>query len=109
VLIHARHLAFASPLAWGVLTPLDPHVQVSELGLKGILPAEDQAYFCGADRPAVAPVPSSLPLVGPRLLQLSRERPFVTVHTCISLCILAFAPVGDVISMHIGSHLVITL
>ena len=32
VLTHARHLAFASPLAWGVLTPLDPHVQVLELG-----------------------------------------------------------------------------
>jgi len=36
VLISARHLAFASPLAGGVLTPLDPHVQVLELGLKGI-------------------------------------------------------------------------
>jgi len=32
VLSYARHLAFASPLAWGVLTPLDPHVQVLELG-----------------------------------------------------------------------------
>ena len=32
VLILARHLAFVSPLAWGVLTPLDPHVQVLELG-----------------------------------------------------------------------------
>ena len=39
--------------------------------------AEDQAYFCGADRSAVAPVPSLLPLVGSRLLQLPRERPFV--------------------------------
>jgi len=36
VLISARHLAFASPLARGVLTPLDPHVQVLELELKGI-------------------------------------------------------------------------
>ena len=43
----------------------------------GDLLAEDQAYFCGADRPAVAPVPSLLPLVGSRLLQLFRERPFV--------------------------------
>ena len=32
VLILACHLAFASQLAWGVLTPLDPHVQVLELG-----------------------------------------------------------------------------
>ena len=32
VLILARHLAFVSPLAWGVLTPLDSHVQVLELG-----------------------------------------------------------------------------
>ena len=32
VLTLARHLAFASPLAWGVLTPLDSHVQVLELG-----------------------------------------------------------------------------
>ena len=39
--------------------------------------AEDQAYFCGADRSTVVPVPSLLPLVGSRLLQLSRERPFV--------------------------------
>ena len=36
VLIFARHLAFASPLAWGVLTPLDPHVQVLELGACGL-------------------------------------------------------------------------
>jgi len=35
VLILARHLAFASPLAWGVLTPLDPHVQVLELEARG--------------------------------------------------------------------------
>ena len=36
VLIFSRHLAFASPLAGGVLTPLGPHVQVLELGPKGI-------------------------------------------------------------------------
>ena len=35
VLIFSRHLAFASSLARGVLTPLDPHVQVLELGAKG--------------------------------------------------------------------------
>ena len=33
VLIYAHHLAFASPLARGVLTPLDPHVQVLNLEL----------------------------------------------------------------------------
>jgi len=44
---------------------------------EGDLLAEDQVYFCGADRSAVAPVPSLLPLDGSRLLQLSRERPFV--------------------------------
>ena len=37
VLIFARHLAFASPPARGVLTPLDPHVQVLELGLGDFL------------------------------------------------------------------------
>jgi len=35
VLIYARHLEFASPLARGVLTPLDPHVQVLELRARG--------------------------------------------------------------------------
>jgi len=30
---------------------------------EGDLPAEDQAYFCGADRSVVAPVPSLLPLL----------------------------------------------
>ena len=35
LLAPARHLAFVSPLAWGVLTPLDPHVQVLELGACG--------------------------------------------------------------------------
>ena len=97
IIPYARHLAFVSPLAWGVLTPLDPHVQVSELGPKGIFPAEDQAYFCGADRPAVAPVTSSLPpcwLAAPPAISWA---PFCTAHTCIYLYILAFAPIGDVI------------
>ena len=105
VLTHARHLAFASPLAWGVLTPLDPHVQVSKLRRKGIFLAEDQAYFCGAVRSVVAPVPFFLPLVGSRLLQLFRERPFVL----FILCILAFAPISDVIFLKYLSPLVITL
>ena len=35
VLIYARHLEFVSPLARGVLTPLDPHVQVLELRARG--------------------------------------------------------------------------
>ena len=97
MLIHARHLAFASPLTWGVLTPLDPHVQVSELGLKGILPVEDQAYFCETDRSAVAPVPSLLPLVGSRLLQLSRERPFVLFILVHLFVFSHLRHVGDVI------------
>jgi len=58
------------------LTPLDSHVQVLELELGDFL-AEDQVYFCGAVRSAVAPAPLIAPPAGSRFLQLSRERPFV--------------------------------
>jgi len=51
---------------WGVLTSLDPHVQVSELGLTWIFFYWGPSLLCRAGRPAVAPVLSLLPRVGLR-------------------------------------------
>jgi len=86
VLINARHLAFASPLFGEFyLTPLDPHVQVMELGTCGfpqlLIRVVQLKRGSPVDRPE--PYPS-------RPLCVSLEFSFCkhmsapcTVHTCI--------------------------
>jgi len=77
---------------WGVLTPLDPHVQVSEL--------RACEFFRLLIRDAQRSVEYRLtvwgsillgPLLGSWVFPLWLMSTFCAVHSCITLCILAFA------------------
>ena len=83
---------------WRVLTSLDLYVQIPKLGACGffrliIRDAQRKREF-SAHR--LKPYPSK-PLLISRVFFLLLVSIFCTVHTCISLCILEFFPVGDVI------------
>ena len=60
------------------------------------LPAEDQAYFCRADRPAVAPVPSLLFWLARGISSYLVSALLYCSYLYISVYF-AFAPIGDVI------------
>jgi len=98
VLVPACHLAFITPLVGEFLTPLDPHVQILKLGACRFFRwmIRDVQRKCGlsADRPYPFPFrpPARLSNFSFQLVSF-----FYTVHYCISLYILAFAPIGDVI------------
>jgi len=95
MLISARHLAFASPLAGGVLTPLDPHVQVLELGARGfswLLTWEVQRQL-GSPADHLKLYPSSPPCAPLEFSLCKLVSAFCTVHSCTSFCMLAFAPI----------------
>ena len=80
VLIYARHLAFASPLAGEFcLTPLDPHVQVMELGACGfsqlLIRVAQLKRGSPADRSE--PHPSRPPYLALEFFCYDSEPPFV--------------------------------
>ena len=81
---------------WEVLTPLDPHVQVSELGPCGfsqLLIRDVQLKRESSAEPYPSrPSCASLEFSFCKLVSV-----ICIVHTYTSLCILAFAPIGDVI------------
>jgi len=83
---------------WGVLTPLNLHVQIPEFGACGsfrllIRDAQRKRGF-SADR--LEPHPSRSPYSSPEF-SFCNLSIFCTIHNCISLCILAFVPIGNVI------------
>ena len=99
VLVPARHLAFTT--RWGVSD--SPGSLCPDLGAWSlwILPDADQR--CAAEawiicRLSGAPS-SQTPLLVSRVFFLQFVSAFCTIHYCISLYILAFAPFGDVISL----------
>ena len=81
------------------LTPLDPHVQVTELGACGfsqlLIRVAQLKRGSPADRPEL--YPSRPPCVPLEFSFCKLVSAFYTVHSCTFLCILAFAPIGDVI------------
>jgi len=107
VIIFARHLALASPLArefWLLW------ILMSRSWSLRILPVADlrgAAIAWIISRPSRAPSFQAL-LLGSRVFLWWLWASFCTVHTCTSLCILAFAPISDVIFLQYLSHLVIT-
>ena len=94
MLILARHLAFVSPLAWGLSSDsLDPHVQVLEHWSVWILPVADQSSAAVAwisSRPFRAPS-FQAPCVPLEFSFCRLVSAFCTVHTCTSTWILLIA------------------
>ena len=81
------------------LTPLDSHVQVMELGACQNLERVDSPSCWSEWRNGSVDLQQTVqspilpdPLLGPRVLLLWLWASFCTVHTCTSLCILAFVP-----------------
>jgi len=100
VLIVARHLAFASPLAWGVLSD-SPGSSCPGHGAWSvwILPVADQSGAAEAwisSRPSEA-LSFQAPCAPLEFSFCKLVSAFYTVHSCTSLCILAIAPISDVI------------
>jgi len=100
VLIYARHLALILPLIGEFLSPMDLHFQILEFGLWWT--------SCCSERVAVAPWVSGWSVRGPIFLgppaRLSSFPVVTREHllyclSCISPCILYFAPLGDLIFM----------
>jgi len=92
-------LGISITTCWGVLTPLDPHVQVLEFGACGFSQLLIRVTQMKRGSPADYPEPypsrpsyASLEFSFYKLLSA-----ICTVHACISPCILAFSPMGDVI------------
>ena len=100
VLILARHLAYTIPLTGEFLTTLDPHVQISEFGACGFsrLLIRDVQQKRGSSADRLRSYPSGPPARS-RVFPLWLMSALCTVHYCISPCILAIAPIGDVISL----------
>ena len=94
----AHHLAFAFPLVREFLTPLDLHIQLSEFGVCEFsqLLIRDAQRKRGSSVDHSESFSSRSPARLSSFLFVTRE-PFGIVLNCISLCILAFAPIGDVI------------
>ena len=100
ILTLARHLAFASPLAWGVSSD-SPGSSCPGLGAWSvwILPVADQsgaAEVWISSRPPRA-LSFQAPLCASRVSFCKLVSAFHAIHSCIYSCILAFAPIGDVI------------
>ena len=84
---------------WGVLTLLDPHVQVSEFGacrFSRMVINDAQLKRESTSRPSEA-LSFQAPCASLEFSFCKLVSAFCTVHTCISLCILAFVLIGDVI------------
>ena len=102
VLILARHLAFVSPLAWGVSSD-SPGSSCPGHGAWSvwILPVADQSDAAVAwisSRPFRA-LSFQAPCVPLEFSFCKLVSAFDTVHTCTSLCNLAIAHISDVIFM----------
>ena len=93
-----KSLGICNTTRWGVTTPLDPYVQVSEPGSGGfslsLIRVAQRKRESSTNR--LKPHPSG-PLLGFRVFLLRLWAFFCTIHYCISLCILAFVLSGDVI------------
>ena len=100
VLIFVRHLAFVSPLAWGVLSD-SPGSSCPGHGAWSvwILPVNDQSGAAVAWISSRQPraLTFQAPCSAPGFSCCDSEPPFCTVHTCTFTCILAFAHISDVI------------
>jgi len=83
----------------GVLTPLDPYVQVSELGTCEFsqLLIRVAQLMRGSPTDRLKPHPSRFPCTSLEFSFCKLMNAPCTVHTCTSLCILAIALIGDVI------------
>jgi len=93
VLIPAHHLTFTTPLVGEFLTPLNLHVQISELGACGFswLLIRDAQLKRGSSADRLRPYPSRPSARLSSFLFVTRER-LLYCSLVISLYILAFAP-----------------
>jgi len=83
---------------WGVLTPLNLHVQILKLWACRffwlLIRHAQRKHEFSADR--LEPHPSRPPCSSPEFFFCNREH-LLFYSYCISLCILAFAPIDDII------------
>ena len=102
MLIFARHLAFASPLAWGVLSDSPgsscPGHGAWSVWIPSVADQSSAAVAWIFNRPSGTPS-FQAPCVPPEFFFYKLVSAFYTVHSCTSLCILAIAPICDVIFM----------
>ena len=83
---------------WAILTPLNPQVQISEFGACGFsqLLIRDAQLKRGSSADRLKPYPF-MPPAQLSSFPFGLVSIFCTIHYCISLCILAFAPISEVI------------
>ena len=96
VLVLARHLAFTT--RWGVSDSPGSSCPDPEAWSLSILPVwSEMRSRCVDHRPTIWVPSFQAPLFGSRVFPLWLLSAFCTVHCYISLCILAFVPISDVI------------